>query len=119
MISGLAGNVERVVRYIPVPLPPAITSDSGVNIPPAKAGTDFKHCDQDVESGTIFTIGLLYKPLGVRTVTTRIFPSCPGCTFAIRARGHFVGIVGSSRRQTMSPIAHFELVSAILKIDLM
>ena len=51
--------------------------------------------------GTSLIIGLLYVPLGVRTVTTRTFPSCPGCALITHARGHLVGIVGSSRRHTM------------------
>ena len=40
-------------------------------------------------------------------VTTRTFPSRPGCTSVIRARSHLVGIVGSSRRHTMSPTCRF------------
>ena len=57
--------------------------------------------------GINFTIGLLYEPLGVRTVTTRTFPSCPGYTSVTRAKGHLVGIVGSSRRYTMSSTCRF------------
>ena len=89
-------------------LSPVLLNDSGVNIPSAKAGTAFKLLNLDVESVyTNLMIGLLYEPLGVRTVTTRTFPSRAGCTSVIRARGHLVGLVGSSRRHTMSPTCTF------------
>ena len=53
--------------------------------------------------GMTLTIGCLYIAFIVRTVTTRTFPSCPGWTSTMRARGHFVGAIGSSRNHTMSP----------------
>ena len=34
---------------------------------------------------------------------SRTLPSLPGWNYTIRARGHFVGAFGSSRRHTMSP----------------
>ena len=63
------------------------------------------------KSGTTLITGLLYEPLGVQTVTTRTFPFFPGCVLIILARGHLVGIVGSSRRHTMSLTCRFPVSS--------
>ena len=58
-------------------------------------------------SGANFTIGLLYEPLRARTVTTRTVLFYPGYKSVTRAKGHLVGIVGSSRRPTMSLTCRF------------
>lgn len=71
----------------------------------------FQHVWSGRKSGTTLIIGLLYEPLGVHTVTTRTFPSFPGCTLVILAKGHLVGMVGSSRRHTMSLTCRFSVGS--------
>ena len=53
--------------------------------------------------GTTLTIGRLYIPFIVHTVTTRTLPSPPGWTSMIRARGHFIRAIGSSRKHTIQP----------------
>ena len=52
--------------------------------------------------GTTLMIGCLYIPFIVCTVTTHTLPFPPGCTSTIRARGHFIGAIGSTRKHTMS-----------------
>ena len=56
-----------------------------------------------VTNGTTFVTGRLYVPLGVCTVTTRTFPSGPGCTSFTCAKVHFIGATCSPRMQMMSP----------------
>ena len=53
--------------------------------------------------GATLIVGRLYIPFIVHTVTTRTLPFPPGWTSTIRARGHFIGVIGSLRKHTMSP----------------
>ena len=56
-----------------------------------------------VIKGTTLTMGRLYIPFIVRIVTSRTFPSLPGWTSTIRAKGHLVGGIGSSPKHNISP----------------
>lgn len=52
----------------------------------------------------------------VRMVTTRTFPSLPGCTSMIRPNAHFAGGWLSSMMRTRSPMATLSVVDCHLRL---
>ena len=56
-----------------------------------------------VIKGTILNLGVLINPFHRPHCYNPHFPSPPGWTSKMQARGHLVGAIGSSRNHTISP----------------